>query len=70
MVHVFRTSVNNNLEIKRVQPLLNGLLGEGEKWNFDLEDRDKILRVEGYTDAESIMHRIRLAGFTCDELED
>ena len=42
-----------------------------EKWNFDLEDCDRILRVEAFTlQASVIIEKLNLEGFFCAELED
>ena len=47
-VLVFKTSVTTTGQISRIGPLLDNLINESEKWNFDLEDCDNILRVRGY----------------------
>lgn len=42
-----------------------------DKWNFDLEDCDHILRVETQSLAAStIIHAMEQAGYACTELED
>ena len=43
---MFTTSVSEPEQISRVQPLLTSV-PTIEDWNFDLEDCDRILRVEG-----------------------
>ncbi len=69
-VLVFKTSANSS-QVRTVEPLLKKLLSKTEKWNFDLEDCDRILRVEAVTvNADSIMDKLRSAGVLCDELED
>ena len=45
-VMVFRTSVSSDAEIQKLKPLLDRFFHHGERWNFDLEDWEKILRVE------------------------
>ena len=45
MVYVFKTSVENKRPIRQLTPFLNSLL-QPSKWNFDLEDCDKILRID------------------------
>lgn len=51
--------------------MLNELMGSGEKWNFDLEDCDHILRVEAVSlQAPVIIRNLAKAGFFCEELED
>jgi hypothetical protein len=68
-VLVFRTSVNSHDQVDALRPLLELTVAGGE-WNFDLEDRDHVLRV----DAEGIVsdHIVELLaglGFACNELE-
>lgn len=46
MVWVFKTTVKNKMQVRKVAPLLNGLLSPCAKWNFDLSDCDKVLRIE------------------------
>lgn len=52
----------------RITPLLNGL--RSSTWNFDLDDCDKILRIEGTAEiAPSVIRLLQDAGFDCEELE-
>ncbi|MBK6266206.1 hypothetical protein JKA74_14265 [Marivirga sp. S37H4] len=70
-IHVFRTSVRNAYEINRLSHLLNSLTGDGGNWNFDLEDCDRILRIEstkGHSD--QIQAIIKAEGFFIEELDD
>jgi len=70
-VLVFKTSVSSLQEMEAVEPLLNGLLHETEQWNFDLEDCDRILRIEAvFIQPPTIIDRMRRAGFSCAELGD
>lgn len=70
-VFVFRTSVLTTAHVDALRPLLQGCLSEEARWNFDLEDREKILRVEGRNIvAGSVIQTIQAAGFTCEELDD
>jgi hypothetical protein len=68
-VLVFRTSVQNAHDVERLQPMLDDLVPQG-RWNFDLEDRDRILRVEtvGFV-RERVIVLLNGLGFACDELE-
>jgi hypothetical protein len=51
--------------------LLDGLVDKHEWWNFDLEDCDRILRVESASaEATTIINRLENAGFICSELQD
>ncbi len=69
-VFVFKTSVNTPQEILAVKPLLNNLVNGTGRWNFDLEDCDKILRVETeFVGADAIIEKLACAGVACSELE-
>ena len=69
MIYVFKTSVKSKKHIRRLSPLLNNLLQQA-KWNFDLEDCDKILRIES---KENIVLKtialLSIHKFYCEELE-
>lgn len=68
MVHVFKTSVVSKKQVQAVGSFLNILL-PSEEWNFDLEDCDKILRVETEEIApETVITILTSQGFYCDEL--
>ncbi|GFD91548.1 hypothetical protein KUL156_28050 [Alteromonas sp. KUL156] len=68
-VLVFKTSITKNNEIKIVQPTLNRLITKNDRWNFDLEDCDNILRVETQMiKADAILKAIQHHGFYCEEL--
>jgi hypothetical protein len=69
-VLVFRTSVETIEHVAHLAPALDSLAGLG-KWNFDLTDCDRILRiVSDQVNAETAMHLINNLGFVCHELED
>ena len=70
-VLVFRTSVDRPNDVAQLSPLLDLLMNQNEKWNFDLEDCDKILRVEVIQlQADVIIHQLACKGFYCAELLD
>ena len=70
-VLVFKTSISTDDKVRKVKPLLDNLVNSGEKWNFDLEDCDNILRVEAVSiQASAIIKNLENAGFACKELED
>ena len=70
-VLVFKTSVTTSYKANEVKPLLDNLMDTSEKWNFDLEDCDNILRVEAVSvKASTIIKNLEKAGFVCEELED
>ncbi len=59
------------MDIHKLKPLLDRLMQSDEKWNFDLEDCDHILRVETWSLAAStIIDELENAGYWCEELED
>jgi len=68
MVLVFKTNVKSKRSIKKLEPLLDTLLFHS-KWNFDMKDCDKILRVEGKEIVSSqIAALLAENGFYCEEL--
>ena len=68
-VLVFKTSVTKNKEIKIVQPTLSRLIAKNDRWNFDLEDCDNILRVETQmVKADAVSKALQNHGFYCEEL--
>lgn len=69
-VLVFKTSVASLLDLCRIQPLLDALIQADERWNFDLDDCDRILRIEGDTPAIAVIQTLARAGFHCEELPD
>jgi hypothetical protein len=69
MIYVFRTSVKTKNEVNKLKPHINKVL-PSEKWNFDLEDCDKILRIDSKEDI--VLRTIDLLNihkFFCEELE-
>jgi len=69
MVYVFKTSVKRKKSVRRISSVLDELL-PGAKWNFDLEDCDRILRVESKTDmTAAVIKALNGLGFDCQELQ-
>ena len=69
-VLVFRTSVETREDVRQLTPILNGLAGRG-RWNFALDDCDRILRIaSGSVRPEFAIEVITNHGFLCTELED
>jgi hypothetical protein len=67
-VLVFKTSVNPE-HVSSLTPLLDVLAGEG-KWNFALDDCDRILRVISSTiRPHQPIELLVNQGFNCTELE-
>ena len=70
-VLVFKTSITTNENVRKVKPVLDNLMNTSEKWNFDLEDCDNILRVEAVSvQPSTIIKKLKNAGFVCEELGD
>ena len=68
MILVFKTTVTTREEIKKLKVHLDELLFNS-KWNFDLEDCDNILRVDGPEKMEDhIINLLNRLGFDCMEL--
>ena len=69
MIFVFKTSVKTKMQIKKLKPHIDKILPSA-KWNFDLEDIDRILRVD--SEENSVMRIIDLLNihsYSCEELE-
>lgn len=65
MVYVFKTSVNDTVDVDQLKPVLETTFGESS-WSFDLDDCDKILRVEGEKDrASKIIEILKEFSFDC-----
>jgi len=66
---VFKTNVTSRKEVSRVAPLLTSF-PTISGWNFDLDDCDKILRVEATEYHPGLIEQLLLsAGFYCMELD-
>jgi hypothetical protein len=69
MIEVFKTNVHRAGEARRLVSLLLNHF-PGSKINFDLDDCDKVLRVEGrHFVTEQVMHLVQEHGFQCMVLE-
>lgn len=67
-ISIFRTSVKTIEEVKYLQSLLDIIVGQGN-WNFDLEDKDNILRINSHTSINNfLVQEIGKLGFECTEL--
>lgn len=67
-VLVFKTNLRFKKQINAVTPHINNLLGIA-RWNVDLDDIDKVLRIES-TDLSprSVEAILQQAGYFCEEL--
>lgn len=69
MIEVFKTNVSNSQQADEIIGLLRNLL-PGSVINFDLEDCDKILRIDySCIDHKLIISNIELMGFECSVLQ-
>lgn len=69
MIFVFRTSVQTKVQIKKLKPHMDQRLPNA-KWNFDLEDIDKILRIDSEEPiALKIIDLLTGHSYRCEELE-
>jgi hypothetical protein len=67
---VFKTNIQSEKDIEKVSPLLTRETGI-RRWNVDLDDIDRILRIESDApDAPYIIELLVQAGYTCEELTD
>ena len=67
---VFKTNVEDKKHVKKLFPVLRTLQGI-LRWNVDLHDEDKVLRVEVVSlSPRSIEITLQQAGYFCKELED
>ena len=68
MIYVFKTNVKTKAQINRLRPHLDHILSSGE-WNFDLEDCDKILRVDSPQNiAMPLIQLLETNDFLCEEI--
>ncbi|HWZ13994.1 MAG TPA: hypothetical protein VNW95_02060 [Mucilaginibacter sp.] len=66
---VFKTNVTSRKKVSRIAPLLSSF-PTIRQWNFDLEDRDKVLRIESTgLNPGSVEQLLLKAGFNCQELD-
>ena len=70
MIYVFKTSVKTKRLVQQLKPFLDHSLQQS-KWNFDLDDCDKILRIESTTEiSEAVNKLLKANGFDCEELTE
>ena len=69
MVEVFKTNVQKETDTKYIITIMNREF-PNYKVNFDLEDCDKILRVEGVDlEVDNIIDYMNCLGYICMKLE-
>ena len=69
MIFVFKTSVKTKMQVKKLKPHIDKRLPKA-KWNFDLEDIDKILRIDSEENIVLIIiDLLNIHNYSCEELE-
>ena len=69
MIYVFKTSVKTKTQVKKLKPDINKIL-PCEKWNFDLQDCDNILRIDSRENiVVKITELLKSHQYHCEELE-
>jgi hypothetical protein len=69
MIYVFKTSVKTKLQAKQLKPHIDQILPYA-RWNFDLDDIDKVLRIESEEDIVlKIIDTLNIHNYHCEELE-
>ncbi|HYF32031.1 MAG TPA: hypothetical protein VD993_13000 [Chitinophagaceae bacterium] len=65
---VFKTNIRYKKQLPVITPHLHSIPGV-QRWNIDMHDRDKILRIQSVgVSPGTIEHAIRQAGYHCEEL--
>ena len=69
MIYIFKTSVKTKIQVKKLKSHIDKTL-PNEKWNFDLDDCDRILRIDSEENIVlQITDLLNLHQFNCTELE-
>ena len=70
MIYVYKTSLMSKKDTQKLKTFLDLLLLRAA-WNFDLEDCDKVLRVDSQIEySAAIVRLLNENGFDCEELPD
>lgn len=69
-VLVFKTNINNPRQVRSIASTLDSC-PDILKWNVDLADIDKVLRVEAtHAQCGPVIELVTRAGYACEELTD
>jgi hypothetical protein len=69
-VYVFKTTIETEQQAAEIGVSLNAIEAIA-KWNFDLQDCDRILRIEAVQlEATRVCDMLKQSGFDCEELPD
>ncbi len=68
-IHILKTNINNKLRVNTIKLLFNAH-PDIIKWSIDLEDIDKVLRIETTKtlSKDDLIEQIKARGFQCEEL--
>lgn len=70
MIYIFKTNIKSNQQIKKLKLQIDSDF-PNTKWNFDLEDCDKIFRIESEEAIlDDVCKTFHLLGYNCEELQD
>ena len=69
MIFVFKTSVKTKMQVKKLKLPIDTIVPNA-KWNFDLKDSDRILRIDSEEDVVlKIIDLLHVHHYSCEELE-
>jgi len=69
MIFVFKTSVKTKMQAKKLKLHIDTILPNA-KWNFDLKDSDKILRIDSEENVVlKITDLLNIHKLNCEELQ-
>ena len=69
-VLVFKTNILSDEDVEKIGHVL-ALESNITRWNIDLDDIDKVLRIEcDQLQPDAVIKLLRDAGFECEELPD
>lgn len=68
-IFIYKTNVSTQRHVQQVRTLLESVLSI-KRWTFDLEDCDKVLRIEAHgLRSETVSDLLAKAGIFCEPLE-
>jgi hypothetical protein len=69
MIFVFKTSVKTKMQAQKLKQPIDTMLPDA-KWNFDLKDCDRILRIDSEENIVlKIIDLLNVHHYSCEELE-
>ena len=67
---IFKTNIRYSKNVSDIEPYITKLPGI-LKWNIDLKDVDKVLRIETINlHPSTVESLVKSAGYYCEELQD